>query len=312
MRSLNRFLDTASPTLDFDKNRDDPFLWACYVAWIAKCGNCADTARFYLTGMQTLFSEIGIIIKPLSMPLVKRTLKGLQREPRSTKPAPKRPITVPVLHHILPSFSFSSHEDRTIWAMMSLATYGLLRCGEVTLKPKGESFPLLSDWKVSDDKSLASYYLPTSKSDTNHLGTTIYVASNSSPSCPVSAMHQMITRLPFTAHHSSPLFSLDGYHPISRYVFLKRVRKHLTVSGFNAEEFSGHSFRRGGAQSAYDTGLTIDDLQLLGRWRQPQVAQRYYRFTQQRLSALSHKMATISASNPLRFELLIKDKQGAK
>ena len=72
MRSLNRFISTASPPIDFEKVKLDPFFWGCYVAWIGEAGNCADTARLYLSGIQTLFAELGLAIYPLRMTLVKR------------------------------------------------------------------------------------------------------------------------------------------------------------------------------------------------------------------------------------------------
>lgn len=309
MRSLSRFMSTASPPVDFEQSKLDPFFWACYVAWIGEAGNCADTARLYLSGIQTLFAELGLTLRPLRMSLVERALNGLQKEPRPDRPVPKKPITVSLLRQIYTSFKLSEHEQRTVWAMMTLATYGLLRCGELTLHPFKQTYPRVSDWKASDDHSIAAVYLPTSKSDKSNSGTSVYVAGNSSITCPISAMHEMLTRSPFRLKDSGPIFTLDGYHPISRYVFLERVRRQLSRSGLDATEYSGHSFRRGGAQSAYDTGLSIDDLQLLGRWKQPQVAQRYYGFTQQRLRTLSHSMAQSMSTNPLKFELLRKGKK---
>ena len=41
----------------------------------------------------------------------------------------------------------------------------------------------------------------------------------------------------------------------------------MTLAGFNASLFSGHSFRRGAASAAADAGLTEYEIQLLGRWR---------------------------------------------
>lgn len=66
---------------------------------------------------------MGIDIRPLRMPLVK---------PKST---PKLPVTVAILSHLARVIDFTRHQDRTLWAMMTLATYGLLRCAEVTRDP---------------------------------------------------------------------------------------------------------------------------------------------------------------------------------
>lgn len=284
---------------------NDPFLWACYVAWLARQGYGAPTARSYLAGISTSLAEVGINVKPRRMPLVKRALLGLQRQPRTKASVPRLPITVSLLHSIARFVDLRRHEERTLWAMMTLATYGLLRSGEITLNPADQSrFPRLADWRVSADGTLASIHLPISKSDYAHNGTSVYVARNSSCSCPISAMQLMLSRTPFRTTNQSPLFSLDGMRPISRFVFLRRVRILLTRAGIDGRKYSGHSFRRGGAQSAHDAGLSVEHIQLIGRWKQVQVAHRYFGFTSQGLRSLSENMARAQHTNPLRFELL--------
>ena len=296
---------TAAAPFQFFQVLHDPFFWSCFVAWLGSAGHTAKTARTYLAGIQTTLAEMGYDVKPKRLPLVKRTLLGLQRQPASKTSPPRLPMTVALITQLQPFFDLGDHEDRTVWAMMALATYGLLRCGEITVNPYDRTrYPRRRDWRISDDLSLASIHLPISKSDYEHKGTHIFVASNSSISCPVNAVQQMLHLSPFPPSSSDPLFSLNGIHPISRYVFLRRVRNALSRAGFNGAHYAGHSFRRGGAQSAYDAGSSIDDIQLLGRWKQAQVDHRYFGFTQQKLQSLSAGMATTKRSNPLRFELL--------
>ena len=70
---------------------------------------------------------MGIDIRPLRMPLVKRALRGLRRDdkPKST---PKLPVTVAILS------PRPRHRLHSLRAMMTLATYGLfygtLECRE--------------------------------------------------------------------------------------------------------------------------------------------------------------------------------------
>lgn len=309
MRSLIRFIDSANAPIDFKTAKSDPFFWSCYVTWLGTQGCTGKTARSYLSGIQTAFAELGSMVSPLRMTLVNRTLKGLRRQPRSKPISPRLPITVSILSKLATHFNSSDHEDRTIWAMMTLATYGFLRCGEVTSNPNDAlRFPRVIDWRYSKkDLSLGAFHLPISKTDAGHTGTDVHVAGNKSPTCPVAAMHAMLSNSPFPVSSSSPLFTLDGSKSVSRFVFLKRVRRKLKRGGFNAKDFSGHSFRRGGAQSAYDSGLSIDEIQLVGRWKSIQVAHKYFGFTRQKLQALSTNMANAKPSNPLRFELLHPD-----
>jgi hypothetical protein len=41
----------------------------------------------------------------------------------------------------------------------------------------------------------------------------------------------------------------------------------MAAANMDPEKYSGHSFRKGGAQSAYDAGIPIADIKILGRWR---------------------------------------------
>lgn len=304
MRSFERFLASAACPFNPSHSYNDPFLWACYVTWIGECGNIADTARNYISGIQTLFSEAGVDLKPLRMPLVKRAIRGLRRDDTS-KSAPKLPVTVSILTHVASVVDFSKHRDRTLWAMMTLATYGLLRCAELTQDPiEKRRFPLRRYWALAPDEILAHYFLPRSKADRNRDGTTIFVAANGSRTCPVAAVQNMLKNAPFSMRPTSPLFSFDGRRPITRYTFIKHTKFLLSLAGYDPDSYSGHSFRRGGAQTAFDSGLSTDEIQVIGRWKNVDVARKYFGFTFHKLHSLSVMMAKARPSRPLRFEKL--------
>lgn len=120
----------------------------------------------------------------------------------------------------------------------------------------------------------------------------------------------MTSYAPFHLSPQSPLFTLDGRNPIDRDLFLNCVKALLTKAGYDSTKFSGHSFRRGGAQSAYDAGLPIDDLQVIGRWKSLDVARRYFGFTLDKLRSLSTAMASSRVSRPLKFESLSRGGKG--
>ena len=74
---------TAAAPFQFFQVLHDPFFWSCFVAWLGSAGHTAKTARTYLAGIQTTLAEMGYDVKPKRLPLVKRTLLGLQRQPAS-------------------------------------------------------------------------------------------------------------------------------------------------------------------------------------------------------------------------------------
>jgi hypothetical protein len=100
------------------------------------------------------------------------------------------------------------------------------------------------------------------------------------------------------------LFSYDFKKPASRAQFISRFKKKLSNVVEDAKAFSGFSFRRGGAQSLYDAGLPIKDIQALGRWTTDIVARRYFGMTRERLCEISKSMTSATASHPLQFESL--------
>ena len=103
---------------------------------------------------------------------------------------------------------------------------------------------------------------------------------------------------------SFPLFSYDFHQPASRSQFISRFKKKLQGHVDDIKAFSGHSFRRGGAQSLYDAGVEIKEIQAIGRWNTDLVARRYFGMTHDRLCNISMLMASTNTSRPLHFESL--------
>ena len=68
---------------------------------------------------------------------------------------------------------------------------------------------------------------------------------------------------------STPLFPADWRTPaiaLSKPIFVDQLRAMLLRAGFPAAEYSGHSFRSGGATDLYHAGCRPFIIQRLGRW----------------------------------------------
>ena len=66
-------------------------------------------------------------------------------------------------------------------------------------------------------------------------GVSIFLAANSSPSCPVLALKALLASI--RVNPLAPLFSYDGKRPASRSQFLSRFKKKLTGRVENVESF---------------------------------------------------------------------------
>jgi hypothetical protein len=89
------------------------------------------------------------------------------------------------------------------------------------------------------------------------------------PLCPVTALEQLLSLGP-SLPLSAPLFAfpnLTGVTLLTRSIFSKCLQQHLQHCGVDPSSYSGHSFRRGGASWAFDSGLPGELVQVLGDWK---------------------------------------------
>lgn len=265
------------------------------------------TGKHYLYGIQSLLSESGHHVPILRFKQLRRALKAWGKREGPSIVHPKLPITTSLLKSAASSFSKHYHRDRVLWAMVTLGVYGLLRCGELTSDVFDPThFPRFSHWSLHEGGTIGRFHLPSSKSDVFSHGTYVYVAANSTGTCPVTAVQSMILLAPFRWAASSPLFTFDGIHPLSRSTFLAAVRKHFGPVT-STSKISGHSFRRGGAQSLYDAGVPLSTIRDIGRWKSDIVMRRYYGLSAEKLRMISSATASSSPSRILNFHLLTTD-----
>ena len=135
--------------------------------------------------------------------------------------------------------------------MCLIAFYGFLRSSEFTVRSlKAPCFFLkISDVEFSEDKSMVTLFLASSKTDPFRRGTRIQFFKNELI-CPVSCMNSFLKsyrRKPILSN--APLFVDMNNQPFSRGVFISYLGDILTRLGYNKDAFCGHSFRKGSASA---------------------------------------------------------------
>ncbi|KAJ5400295.1 hypothetical protein N7465_010784 [Penicillium sp. CMV-2018d] len=98
----------------------------------------------------------------------------------------------------------------------------------------------------------------------------------------------------------APLFSFHR-RPFSRNNFLSTLSTKLRVLGLRTEGYSGHSFRKGAAQHAHDSGILGDQIQMLGRWTS-EAFRVYFTTNASVLYKLNHQFQT---GSPAPLSLLL-------
>ncbi len=151
-------------------------------------------------------------------------------------------------------------------AAYTLAFFGFLRCGELTV-PSWKQFnprrhPTRADIHLSENH--LTYHLKFSKTDQLATGMQICIGTTGNKLCPVRAMHQ------YLRHHKAPqgpLFQFLSWHPLMARTFRRRVRSSLRDLGYNSSRYNTHSFCIGAATTVAAAGLPPETIKALGRWK---------------------------------------------
>ena len=91
-----------------------------------------------------------------------------------------------------------------------------------------------------------------------------------SPLCPVLAVFNHFTLTPGVYRHG-PAFvtAVQPVCALRRGTFIQHIKRALEAIGERGD-YSGHSFRRGGASFAISRGMSTDDVRQIGDWRSEQ------------------------------------------
>ena len=199
---------------------------------------------------------------------------------RPKKSRVRKPVTVEMLGKLLPDFDLSKAIDRSTWAVITTAVHGLCRLGELAPETHaGEFYPRRKDYSLSAE-GRANIFIARSKTDVNHEGFHLPIPRNGTATCPHRALVEAVAAGAPGRLYSAPedpLFPDSSNRAVLKYYVVKRLRKALTRAGYNAAEFSGHSLRKGGAQSLFNRGLDMRDIACMGRWVIGSQSLRLYR-----------------------------------
>jgi integrase len=169
------------------------------------------------------------------------------------------------------SFIRNEPDDAMLWAAMTLAVAGLLRSGEFT-SVRGVESLRMSALHIDKQRSSMSITLPRDKTTSSPVP--IHIAATRTATCPVDAMVRYLSywrNIPPDA----PLFEWSNGQPLTQSSLVLNMQRLLTAAGVpNADQYTGHSFRRGGATALANCNTSMHVLQKAGRWTS-NAAQRY-------------------------------------
>lgn len=232
------------------------------------------SVRNYLSGVKFLHVALGQEFPSLKTFAIRITLRGIDRIALHC-PVRAPPITPSLLLLLVQSSRSpnSSPEDITFSCAFLFAFFLIARISNIVPFSK-RSFDCRKHLCRGDivsaphGLSVTFKWSKTNQTGKHHLQLPL-VETPDSLLCPVKMFHRMCALTP--ASPTSPAFvvtSSDGsLTPITKSQFVQVLRRRLSSSGCSqAHTYRGHSFRRGGANWAFQCGVPGELIQVFGDW----------------------------------------------
>lgn len=242
-----------------------------YIAYLSRRLSFS-SVRQYLNVVRLLHLEAG-----RSNPLegnwyISSILKGVRRV-KGDHTSQKLPITLDILKKIFQTLNLRKSLDRAFWAACLVGFFSFFRksnllvqshvafdpsrhlCAtDVQFTPAGAILSVRWSKVIQFREKVLEIPLPKIVNSPFCPSTALLGLSLDNPPCPAPV----------------PLFRYGlpkaSNVPLTHKDFTDRLRSCLTLCGFEASMYSGHSFRRGGASYALECGLPVDLIKLQGDW----------------------------------------------
>ena len=223
----------------------------------------------YLSAINVLHRHFGDDITLQDAFAVKLIIRGLRRILGNAHEQ-KLPVTSEILFRL--RSTLTADRDSGFWAAMLIGFYSFFRKSNLVPKSAKDYDPSKSllrkdiivrpwglvicvTWSKNIQFKERQLLIPVVRLSSNH------------PLCPVQAYERHLRLFP--ALPSSPAFLHfrgDLATPITHSAFTTKLRKALSIAGLKASNYSGHSFRRGGATLAFHCGVPVELISLQGDW----------------------------------------------
>lgn len=217
-------------------------------------------------------------------------LRGIRRD-LGDAPTRKLPITPDLLIKFSSVLDLRCATDSTLWAAALLSFFGLLRRSNVLSTPSNfNSKTCLCRGDITFHSWGAAVRIKKTKTIQNKERQLIIPLPRSQGHrlCPVQALFHAFS-FSASAPSEGPAFVIpcaSGFRPLTPAVFVSQVRRLLSMCGEDSSRYAGHSFRRGGASWAYNAGVPVETIKLLGDWK----SQAYTLYIQPDLSSLQNSI----------------------
>ena len=193
----------------------------------------------------------------------KRVLGVLQKQ--------KLPITPDIFRRMFTLVNFSTPVEVTFWASCLVAFFSFFRKSNLFVTNLESFNPKLHLCRRDATFSSEGVTLTVRWSKTiQYRQRTLHIPLPHIPNSPLCPSQTLLLALRLCmAPPCAPLFTyptLTGWLPLTVHTFQSKLHSYLSRLNINPSEYSGHSFRRGGASFALECGLPTEVIQAQGDW----------------------------------------------
>ncbi len=210
--------------------------------------------------------------EPSEYPVVKQLVDSAKRVPAKLKTR-KKPLTVAQVRSLVTRLKRGTVADLQLAVMFSLWFFSFLRWDDLQhLSPDSLHF----------GESHVAIFLERRKDDQFCEGSWVFVACNSTPSCPVAVLEKFL-RIGNHLHGSKLFWRVQNTkrgvrlhdQPMSYSRARGLLKKELQQERLDPKQFSLHSLRSGGASAAAPLGVPDRLFQRHGGWRSEKARNGY-------------------------------------
>lgn len=251
------------------------------------------SVNVYLAAVKSLHVLHGIPEPPVDTPRVKLAIRSMIL--KSKPPNRKLPITYDVMCQLY-MLKTSCFDSSMFWAAMTLAFFGCLRAGEITVASgvKETEFILrVCDVHFGVEKTVGPYMSVTiRRTKRRPHGIKLNIGCTKKPVCAYCAMvsYMKSKGIVNTSLSQAPLFVTCNGLVMDKDMFVTHVRQKLQALGYNCMLYSGHSFRSGSATTAAQNKFKDFELKYLGHWASD-AYQRYVHIPLSHEIQYAHRLA---------------------
>ncbi|XP_041368508.1 uncharacterized protein LOC121382893 [Gigantopelta aegis] len=258
--------------LGYESVPASPVLVARYATFLARTLKFSSSKQYLNIIIQHTHKECGFPSPLQDNYILKTTLSGIKRQ-KGDAVSRKLPITPAILCQIYERLDMQCLDDAMFWAVCLTAFYALLQKSNL-LPEKSEDFnqlryPTRAAFTFYHWGAVMSLRLTKTIQFKERVLSIPLPYLPSHPVCAVSALMRAFSLANVPNSHAPAFLSHTSTRisPLLYSSFFGKLRKVLTDIGYPGYQYTGHSFRRGGATLALQAGLPTEWIKMLGDWK---------------------------------------------